>query len=155
MQLFFILGHFLPFYPPNSLKNKNLKKTKKNPWDIIILHMCARNYDHMMYGSWDMVPDRCNCYFSFWAIFALLLPLKPKKSKFSKNKKKIPEDMIILHMCAKNYDQMMYGSWDMLHDRRTDKQTNGQKKWHVEVGAPPKKKQTKNKTKQNKERAVL
>ena len=29
----------------------------------------------------------------------------------------------------------MYGSWDMVRDRRTD----GQKKWHIEVGAPPKK----------------
>ena len=30
---------------------------KKMPGDIIILHMCTKNYDHMMYGSWDMVRD--------------------------------------------------------------------------------------------------
>ena len=24
---------------------------------IIILHMCTKHYDHMMYGSWDMVRD--------------------------------------------------------------------------------------------------
>ena len=56
--------------------------------------------------------------------------------------KKTIEDIIILHMCTKNYDHMMYGSWDMvpemgwmdgLTEGRTDK-----KKWHVEVGAPPK-----------------
>ena len=29
----------------------------------------------------------------------------------------------------------MYGFWDMVHDGRTD----GWKKWHIEVGAPPKK----------------
>ena len=28
------------------------------PRDIIILQMCARNYDHMMYDSWNMVCDR-------------------------------------------------------------------------------------------------
>ena len=31
---------------------------KKNPGDIIILHMCTTNYGHMMYSSWDMVCDR-------------------------------------------------------------------------------------------------
>ena len=29
----------------------------------------------------------------------------------------------------------MYGSWDIVHDRQTD----GWKKWHIEVGAQPKK----------------
>ena len=46
--------------------------------------------------------------------------------------KKMRGDIIILHMCAKNYDQMM------MRDRRTDRRTDGQKKWHTEVGAPPK-----------------
>ena len=44
---------------------------------------------------------------------------------------------------------MMYGSWDIVHDGQTDGwmdrdgqmdgQTDGQKKWHIEVGAPPNK----------------
>ena len=38
-------------------------------------------------------------------------------------------------MCTKHYDQMMYDSWDMLHDGQQD----GWKKWHTEVGAPPNK----------------
>ena len=25
---------------------------------LIILHMCTKNYDHMMHGFWDMVRDR-------------------------------------------------------------------------------------------------
>ena len=75
-QIFFVkLGHFLPFYPPNSPKNQNLKKRKKNmPRDIIILHNCTKNHDHMLYCSWDMARDGCN-YFSFWAIFCLFTPL--------------------------------------------------------------------------------
>ena len=47
-------------------------------------------------------------------------------------------DIIILHMCTKNYDHMMYSSWDMVHNRRTDRQTDG-KKWNIEVAVPPKK----------------
>ena len=32
--------------------------------------------------------------------------------------KKIPEDIIILHMFTKNDIHMMYGSWDMVRDRQ-------------------------------------
>ena len=66
-DIFVILGHCLPFYPPNSPKNEN-KKMKKHPGDIIILQMCTKNHDHRLYCSWDMARDRCN-YFSVWAIF--------------------------------------------------------------------------------------
>ena len=33
-------------------------------------------------------------------------------------KKKTPGDIIMLRMSIKNYDQMMYGSWDMVCNRR-------------------------------------
>ena len=50
-QFFFvILGHFLPFDPPNNPKNQNFEKIKKTPGNIIILHLCTTNDDHM-YGS--------------------------------------------------------------------------------------------------------
>ena len=48
---------FLPFYPPNDPKNQNIKKLNKL-LDIIILHMCTKNYDHLMYSSWEMVRYR-------------------------------------------------------------------------------------------------
>ena len=57
LLLFFILGYFLPFYPFNSKKNQSFKKMKKTRGDVIILHMCVKNYDQMMYCSWDMVRD--------------------------------------------------------------------------------------------------
>ena len=86
--------------------------------DIIVLHKCTNNYDQMMYSSWDMVYHRCNCYFSFWANFCLFTFLTARKIKILKKwKKKKPGDIIILHMCTKNYDQMMYGSWDIMCDR--------------------------------------
>ena len=50
-EFFVILGHFLPIYPTNNLKNQNFEKMKKTPGDIIILHICTINENHMMYGS--------------------------------------------------------------------------------------------------------
>ena len=49
----FILGYLLPFYPPNNPKKLKIFKNKKmpqekTPQDIIILHMCTKNYDNMM-----------------------------------------------------------------------------------------------------------
>ena len=38
--LFFILGYFLPFYPPNSPKNQNSKKMKKT-LEISSFYTCA------------------------------------------------------------------------------------------------------------------
>ena len=34
-------------------------------------------------------------------------------------------DIIILQMCTKNYDQMMYGSGDMVRDGWTDRGMDG------------------------------
>ena len=76
-NFFVILGHFLSFYPPTSLKNENFKKMKKKktPGYIIILHKYTKNHDHMLYYSWDMACDGCNCYFPFWAILFPFTPL--------------------------------------------------------------------------------
>ena len=119
------MGHFLHFYPPNIPKKskfKKIKKIKKIPEDIIILDKCTKNHDHMIYCSWDMMHDRCNCYFSFQGIFCPFTLLITQKIKVLKKWKKMPGDIIILHMCTKNYDQMMYSSWDMVSNRQTDEQ---------------------------------
>ena len=78
---FVILGNF------NALKNENIKH-EKIPGDIIILHKCTKNHDHMLYYSWDMARVACNCYFSFWAIFSPFIPLTAQKIKISHTKKK-------------------------------------------------------------------
>ena len=49
---------FSSFTPPNNLKDQNFLKMKKTTGDIIILHMCTKNYDNMMYSSWDIVCNR-------------------------------------------------------------------------------------------------
>ena len=74
---FIILGHFFPFYPPNNLKNQNFGKNEKS----IILHMCTKNYDHMLYASWDMECNRHN-FLLFWITFCPFIALYwPRKKK--------------------------------------------------------------------------
>ena len=73
-EFFVILDHFLPFYPPSNPKNENFeKKMKKTLGDIIILHKCTINDNHM-YGSWDMKRDRHNVL-SFFTVFCPFTPL--------------------------------------------------------------------------------
>ena len=81
--------HFGPLFepppppPPNDQENQNFEKMKKTPGDIIILHMCTINDNHMTYG-YGMVPEiwRQN-FLSFW---------------------------IILLKCTKNHDHMLHCS---------------------------------------------
>ena len=88
-----VVFHFGQFFAPphHSPKNKNFKKMKKGPKDIVILHNCTNNYDYRLYCSWDMSCDRCNWYFSFWAILCPCTPppfTTAQKRKISKKWKK-------------------------------------------------------------------
>ena len=68
---FFILGHFLLFYPPNSPKNQNFTKIKKTLADIIIFYTTASKTKIMFlrYGAWQM-------YLLFF-ILGYFLPFHP------------------------------------------------------------------------------
>ena len=69
----------------------------------------------MLYCSWDIARDRCNCYFSFSVIFCPFTPLTARKMKISNKQKRkkhheissfntsVPKIMIILR----------YGVWQM------------------------------------------
>ena len=93
---------------PFTRKINILKKLKKTPGDIIILHKYTKNHDHMLYCSWDLLSDRCNYYFSFWAIFCPFTPLTAQKIKILKKWKKhleissfytsVPKIMIICYI---------------------------------------------------------
>ena len=51
-RIFCHFGQCFALLPPNNPENQNFKKMKKKtPGDIIILHMCTINDNHMMYGS--------------------------------------------------------------------------------------------------------
>ena len=83
-KFFVILGHFLPFDPPNNHKNQNFEKMKKKiTGDIIILQLCTTNENHMMYGSRDM-----NCSRHFFCHLGNFLPVyansNPENQNFCK-----------------------------------------------------------------------
>ena len=86
-ECFAILDRFLPFYPSNNQKIQNFEKMKKIPGDVIILHSCIINDNHMMYGSWDIKRDGQN-FLLFWTIFCSFTPLTTWKIKILKNWKK-------------------------------------------------------------------
>ena len=72
----------------NQKKNQNFeKKKKKNSGNIIILHMCSKNHNHMMCGSWGAEWDRQN-FLAFWTIFCPFTPLTIHKMKIMKKWKK-------------------------------------------------------------------
>ena len=91
-MIFYHFGGFFALLLPNKPKNQNFKQMKKSSGDVIILHMCSKNHDHMMYASWDMECDSHNF---------------------------LPGDIIILHSCTINEDHMMHCSWD-IKARRTE-----------------------------------
>ena len=86
-------GPFLGLLTPsNKTKNYSFKKMKKTPWDIIIVHNCTKNHDHLLYCFWHMVHDGWDCYFSFWTIFCPFTPphsIAPSISQKNQNFKNI------------------------------------------------------------------
>ena len=62
-----------------------------------------------MNGSWNMERGR-ETFLSLQSIFCFFCSNDPKDQNFKKKMKKAPGDIIILHMCTKNYDHMMYHS---------------------------------------------
>ena len=109
---------FCPFIALTTRNIKILKKLKKTPGNIITLHLCTTNDNHMMYGSWDMECNRQNIL-SFWAIFCPFISLTTWKIKILKKWKKDLEIsyITILQKCTKNHNHMLYCSWDKARDR--------------------------------------
>ena len=118
---FVILDH--PFTYLTTQKIKILKKWKLTAWDIIILHMCTINGNHIctVPEIWS-VTDRIFSHFGpFFALLhssPLQQPLTAWNMKKSKKWKNCLEiwDIVILHKCTKNHDHMLHCSWDMTHD---------------------------------------
>ena len=76
-------------------KIRILQKGKKIAGDIIILHMCTKNDNHMRYSSWDTVQEK-NFFLSFWVIFDIYPPPpppsppnNPENQNLEKNEKSI------------------------------------------------------------------
>ena len=95
---------------------KKKKKERKTPGDIIILHLCTKNLNDIICSSWDIERDRLKL-----VILGTFLPFYPPTNAKNQNFKKIKKtnkqkrnaaDIIILYMCTKNQNHMMYGSWE-------------------------------------------
>ena len=93
-------------------KSEFWKNEKKIAGDIIILHMCTKNHNHVRYSFWDSEWDKF--FLSFWAIFGPLpTPTNnPENLNFEKMKKE-SGDVIILNLCNKKHNQMMYAHSDI------------------------------------------
>ena len=107
---------FYRFNPSKNPKSQNFEKMKKMTGDIIILHMCTIDDNHMMYNSWYIACNGQN-FLSFWTIFCHFNPPKNLKNQNFEKMKKTPSRIIILHMYTIKDNHMMYGSWDTECDR--------------------------------------
>ena len=116
-----VFSHFGPMFtplpPPSPLRTqriKSLKKWKKSARDIIVLHKCTINDNHMIYGSWDINCNR-QIFFvilgHFWSFYP---PNSPKNDSI--RKMKTPGDIIILHEGTKTHNHRLQCSWDMVRD---------------------------------------
>ena len=87
IYLFFILGHFLPFYLPKSPKNQNLKKNEKTPGDIIILHKVPKTMIicYTVPEIWHLTDVIVIFYFGLF--ITLSAPNSPKNQNRKKWKK--------------------------------------------------------------------
>ena len=104
---------------PNKSKNQNFEKMNKSPEDIIILHRCTKNHDHMLQCSWDTCTMDVIFIFYFGLFFTFLFP-KSKKSKFLKKEKKARR-YHFTHVCQKLWSQDV---WFLRYGvQQTDRQT--------------------------------
>ena len=130
-NIFVILADFLLFYSIKNPNNLNIKKMKKPPGNMIILHKCTKNHDYMLYCSWDMTRDGCNFYFFSLEYFLFLYTLPcPKNQSLYKNEKSYRRYRFT-HVYQKLWSDdvrfLRYG------EGRTDRRTGRRKKWHIEV----------------------
>ena len=73
-RIFSLFGHFLPYNHYNNPESQSFEKTKKRPRDIIILHRCTINENHMM-NEWFLrygAPQK-----EFFLTLDNFLPLPP------------------------------------------------------------------------------
>ena len=105
-------------------KSEFWKNENKFVGDIIILHMCTKNHDHML-CSWDMARDTCNCYFSYWAIFCPFISLTAQKIKISTKKKE--KNVRRYHHFTHVYQKLWLDDVRFLRHgaQRTDGRTDG------------------------------
>ena len=107
----FPFGLFLPFYPPNSLKNENLKKKKKH-LEITSLYNSVPKIMIIFYIAPELWRVTVVIVVFPFGLFLALLPPPSNNAKTEtfKKTKKTPGYIIISHKCIINHDHMPYCS---------------------------------------------
>ena len=121
-QNIFVILDILPFYPTNNPKTQNFEKMKKTPGDISSFY---RGVPEIMILCYKIPEIWREIIFIFH--FGLFFPFYPPNSPKNHNFKKVKIFFIILHMCTKNCDQMIYSSWDPVRDEWLERQMDGWK----------------------------
>ena len=144
--LFWSIFCHLNFLTTWKIKKLNKLKKKTKFWRYYHFTLVYHKWHHIKYASLLTTPHEKNfssyypftyanqklrsydeCFLryklwqnslSFWAIFCPFTPLTTRKIKILKKKKKMPGDITILHKCTINDNHVIYGSWDMKHDRQ-------------------------------------
>ena len=124
-EFFYHFGFFLTFYSSNDLKNENFYKMKKLFGDIIQIQNISPNMMIMCYIAPEIwcVTDVVFIFHS--NLFFVLLPPRERYHHFTHVDQKLW------------WHDVLFPRYGM-QQRRIDRQTDGQKKWHIEVGALPK-----------------
>ena len=50
-RVFCNFGPFFTLIPASNPENQNFVKMKKAPGNVILLHMCTKTHNHIMYAS--------------------------------------------------------------------------------------------------------
>ena len=107
---------FGPFTLLTTQKNQNFENLKKTSADIYHqFTQVYKNHDHVLYCSWGMACNWCNCYFSFWFIFCPFTLLTDQKVKILRkweNARRYHNFAVVFQ----NHYNLLHCSWDMVHD---------------------------------------
>ena len=101
---------FCIFTPLTTKKNKNFEKMENTPDDIIQVYHKSQSYDVWFLRYWAQQTE-------FFVILGNFLPFYPSNNLKNQNFEKMRE-IITLYMCTINDNYMIYGSWDIKHDRQ-------------------------------------
>ena len=106
---------FCPLTPLTIQKIKILKNWNQHP-EIVSIYICAPKKTIiwcMVLLIWS-ITDKIFCHFG--PFFAILNPMGPQSRNFEQMNK-VLGDIIISQMCAINDNHMIYGFWDLEHDK--------------------------------------
>ena len=101
-------------------ENQTFEQKKKFAADIIILNMCTKNHNYMKYSSWDTKWDRVSRHFGPYFALLTSCPLTTQKKQNFEGMKKEFGDVIVLNLCNKKHDHMMYAYSDVGYWHRHD-----------------------------------